>query len=67
MKDKLMKENISQWTKRLDVMHYVNRDEHKSISTTLCGKYMLGNNYAEENQDREDCKECSNKLKEMEQ
>lgn len=63
MKDKLMKKNISQWTKRLDTMHYVNRDEH----TTICGKYMLGNNYAKENQDREDCKECVNKLKEIKQ
>jgi len=62
-----MKYEISKWTKRLDVMHYHKANELPNICTTLCGKIMLGNNYAEDNPDREDCKECIEKLKEMKQ
>lgn len=49
------------WTKRLDVMHRYEPGK----SATVCGKPMLGNNYAtffKEGQ-REKCKECWEGLK----
>jgi hypothetical protein len=51
-----------EWTKKLGQKHYSNGG-----SKTLCGKPMLGNNYArhlDESQKRE-CPQCSAKLKEI--
>lgn len=45
------KENL--WTKKLDEMHLCGPD-----SSTVCGRPMLGNNYAEYFPKREKCKEC---------
>jgi hypothetical protein len=42
------------WTKKLDDMHIVSPEG----STTLCGKPMLGNNYADVFPERTICKEC---------
>ena len=41
------------WTKKLDVLHVSGKD-----SRTICGKAMLGNNYAEFFPDREKCEVC---------
>jgi len=56
---------ISKWTKRLDDMHYY-KTRNSQISKTLCGKIMLGNNYAKDNPDRELCLECKEKVKGLE-
>ena len=42
-KPKRSKEPLIRWTKKLDEMHQY---EHPN-STTICGKPMLGNNYAQ--------------------
>ena len=47
------------WTKKLDVMHKYCSDR-KHMSGTICGKPMLGNNYAEffKDSDRKKCEVC---------
>ena len=54
------------WTKRLDKMHLV-RTNAEMMEGTLCGKPMLGNNYAKDFPDREPCPECQAKKKEWEE
>jgi len=45
------------WTKKLDVLHKY-RSDRVSMSGTICGKPMLGNNYAKFFPDREKCSVC---------
>jgi len=55
------------WTKKLDTLHFTGEDSH-----CLCGKAMLGNNYADSYReidkflshigDREFCKVCARKV-----
>jgi len=55
--------NLSKWTKKLDEIHYYQPGVQHS--TTLCGKPMLGNNYAKYFPDREDCKKCRVLMKQV--
>jgi hypothetical protein len=43
------------WKKKIGDIHISSKD------TTLCGKPMLGNNYADQKLDKPSCKECINK------
>lgn len=52
---------IYKWTKKMDEMHLAISGE----STTLCGRPMLGNNYAKEFPSRRICDECNKKSSEL--
>ena len=49
------------WTKKLDEMHLTLNGGMSG--RTLCGRPMLGNNYAEYVPERELCEECKKKVK----
>jgi len=56
IKDKYGRNREQQlWTKKLDEMHIC---DPNSDYATVCGKPMLGNNYADYFPDREKCKKC---------
>ncbi len=56
-----MSEEYIEWTKRLGQRHYAKAG---SSNETLCGRPMLGNNYADIILDDEktDCDECVSKM-----
>jgi len=54
---------LQRWTKKLDEMHfYKSDDEVGGMSRTLCGKPMLGNNYADQFPLRAHCIKCMKKM-----
>ena len=57
-----VEEDLMAWTKKLDLMHYAIGDFN---SETLCGKVMLGNNYASmfPKGTREECPVCLDEVK----
>lgn len=59
MGDDRIMDKLGKWTEKLDEMHlFCPKGLFSQKDYTLCGKPMIGNNYAEENPDRTPCKPC---------
>jgi len=51
---------LYEWTKRLGQQHWYELGE----SETLCGRPMLGNNYAEAYIEKKPCLDCATRMEE---
>lgn len=64
MKKEIRRETCGDWVKRLGQWHLYLFERPHTISRTICGKPMLGNNYARDisQKDRIKCETCFKSL-----